>query len=71
MGCASATCSQCFLYFVLSQTVGSAADWAASLNAARESVTLLKNAGGTLPLKASQKVLLVGMCIAVLYGYLD
>ncbi|KAJ2559427.1 hypothetical protein EV175_000342 [Coemansia sp. RSA 1933] len=44
----------------LAETVGSAQDIKAARNAVRESVTLLKNNNGALPLKATEKVLFVG-----------
>lgn len=44
----------------LIETVGQAQDWEISLNAARASITLLKNVDNLLPLSPSQKVLLTG-----------
>ncbi|KAJ2214391.1 hypothetical protein EV179_003056 [Coemansia sp. RSA 487] len=44
----------------LAETVGSAQDVKAARNAVRESVTLLKNTNGALPLKNSESVLFVG-----------
>ena len=42
------------------KAVGSAADQSASLNSARESITLLKNSGSLLPLSPETRVLVVG-----------
>ncbi|KAJ2403171.1 hypothetical protein GGI23_000146 [Coemansia sp. RSA 2559] len=44
----------------LAETVGSAQDIEAARNAVRESVTLLKNTNGALPLKRADRVLFVG-----------
>ena len=41
-------------------TVGQDADWEASLQAARDSMTLLKNVGNLLPLPATVSLLVTG-----------
>ena len=41
-------------------TVGQDSDWQAALNAARDSVTLLKNVGGLLPLPSTASLLVTG-----------
>jgi beta-glucosidase len=45
----------------LVSTVGQASDWALSLNASMEAVTLLKNSNGVLPLPSSSNLLLTGV----------
>ncbi|KAJ1939782.1 hypothetical protein FBU59_004007, partial [Linderina macrospora] len=52
--------SQPFADKELQKTVGSAQDIEFARNAARESITLLKNANGVLPLKTSENVLFLG-----------
>lgn len=44
----------------LTATVGQQSDWDASLNAARESITLTKNTHATLPIQSTQRVFLTG-----------
>ncbi|KAJ1734640.1 hypothetical protein LPJ61_000970 [Coemansia biformis] len=52
-----------FVDRALQKTVGSAQDIEDARNAARESITLLKNANGVLPLKPHDRVLFVGPTI--------
>lgn len=49
-------------------TVGQDADWLASLDSARESMTLLKNSNGVLPLVSTQSVFLTGPSADSLVG---
>jgi len=44
----------------LVSTVGQNADWDSSLNAARESIALLKNENNILPIKKGSKIFLTG-----------
>jgi hypothetical protein len=44
------------------QTVGCDADWEASAETARESITLVKNTNSFLPLSSATKVFVTGNC---------